>query len=93
MQVRVGKLRARGYLLGRSYLASARELIYINRLLPPEERPGNHETIFSTLLQLSEKTLQLQAEQSITSEIRGWLSLAAMTKRFQDDPLRQLNCA
>ena len=90
MQVRVGKLRARGYLLGRSYLASARELIYINRLLPPEERPGNHETIFSTLLQLSEKTLQLQAEQSITSEIRGWLSLAAMTKRFQDDPLRQL---
>ncbi len=91
MQVRVGKLRARGYLLGRSYLASARELIYINRLLPPEERPGNHETIFSTLLQLSEKTLQLQAEQSISSEIRGWLSLAAMTKRFQDDPLRQLN--
>ena len=91
MQVRVGKLRARGYLLGRSYLASARELVYINRLLPTEERPENHEAIFSTLLQLSEKTLQLQAEQSITSEIRGWLSLAAMTKRFQDDPLRQLN--
>ena len=91
MQVRAGKLRARGYLLGRSYLACARELIYINRLLPPEERPGNHEIIFSTLLQLSEKTLQLQAEQSITNEIRGWLSLAAMTKRFQDDPLRQLN--
>lgn len=91
MQVRVGKLRARGYLLGRSYLASARELIYINRLLPKEERPENHEAIFSTLLQLSEKTLQLQAEQSITSELRGWLSLAAMTKRFQDDPPRQLN--
>jgi len=91
MQVRVGKLRARGYLLGRSYLASAWELVYINRLLPTEERPENHEAIFSTLLQLSEKTLQLQAEQSITSEIRGWLSLAAMTKRFQDDPLRQLN--
>lgn len=91
MQIRVGKLRARAYLLGRSYLASGRELIYINRLLPPEERPENHETIFLTLLQLPERTLQLQAEQSITSEIRGWLSLAAMTKRFQDDPLRQLN--
>ena len=91
MQVRVGGLRARSYLLGRSYLASARELIYINRLLPTDERSGNHETIFSTLLQLSEKTLQLQAEQSITSEIRGWLSLAAMTKNFQDEPLRQLN--
>jgi len=91
MQVRAGQLRARGYLLGRRYLASARELIYINRLLPAEARSGNHETIFSNLLQLSEKTLQLKAEQSITSEIRGWLSLAAMTKRFQDDPLRQLN--
>ncbi|MDC0068556.1 penicillin-binding protein activator [Gammaproteobacteria bacterium] len=91
MQVRVGKLRARGYLLGRSFLASARELIYINRLLPPDERPSNHETIFSTLLQLSLKTLEQKAEQSITSEIRGWLSLAAITKKLQDDPLRQLN--
>ena len=91
MQVRAGQLRARSYLLGRSYLASARELIYINSLLPPKVRSENHETIFSSLLQLSEKTLQLQAEQSITSEIRGWLSLAAMAKRFQDDPLRQLN--
>ena len=91
MQVRAGKLRARSYLLGRSYLTSARELIYINRLLPEEERPENHESIFSTLLHLSEKTLQLQAKKSITSEIRGWLSLTAMTKRFQNDPLRQLN--
>ena len=91
MQVRIGQLRARSYLLGRSYLASARELIYINRLLPVEERPANHKTIFSTLLRLSEKTLKRQAEQSITSETRGWLSLAAMTRKFQDDPLRQLN--
>ncbi len=91
MQIRLGKLRAKAYLLGRSYLAGGRELIYINRLLPQEERPENHKTIFQTLLQLSERTLQQQAEQSITSEIRGWLSLAAMTKRFQDDPLRQLN--
>ena len=91
MQVRAGKLRARSYLLGRSYLTSARELIYINRLLPAEERFLNHESIFSTLLQLPEKALQRQAGQSITREIRGWLSLAAMTKRFQDNPLRQLS--
>ena len=90
MQVRAGQLRARSYLLGRSYLASARELIYINGLLPEELRSENHDTIFSSLLQLPEKTLQLEAAQSITSEIRGWLSLAAMTKKFQDDPLRQL---
>lgn len=91
MQIRVGKLRARTYYSGRSYLASARELIYINRLIPAVERQANHETIFSTLLLLGEDTLKRQAELSITSEIRGWLSLAAMTKRFQNDPLRQLN--
>lgn len=90
-QISAGTLRARAYYKGRSYLASARELIYINQLLPPEKQQKNHEDIFSTLLMLDEETLQQQAEQSITSEIRGWLSLAALTRRFQNDPLRQLN--
>lgn len=90
-QIQIGRLRAEAYQLGRSFLASARELIYINNLIPFEERQANHEAIFSTLLSLDEATLRRQAEQSITSEIRGWLSLAAMTRRFQHDPLRQLN--
>ena len=90
-QITAGKLRSRAYQMGRSYLASARELIYINRLLEPDERAGNHEQIFATLLMLPEETLRTQAEKSITSEIRGWLSLAALTRRFQYDPLRQLN--
>lgn len=91
LQIQVGRLRSEAYLQGRSYLASARELIYIDNLLPMNERQANHEKIFSTLLQLSDSTLHRQAEQSITSDIRGWLSLAAMTKRYQHDPLRQLN--
>lgn len=91
LQLAAGKLRARAYFQGRSFLASARELIYIDRMLPVAERQENHETIFQTLMQLDEATLARQAEQSITSEIRGWLSLAAMTRRFQYDPLRQLN--
>ena len=90
-QVRTSRLRAEAYRQGRSYLASARELIYIDRLLPQAEMQANHEAIFSTLLSLDEATLRRQAEKSITSEIRGWLSLAAMTKRYQRDPLRQLN--
>ncbi len=90
-QISAGRLRARAYAAGRSYLASARELIYINRLLSSDERLLNHEDIFSTLLRLPEDTLEEQARKSITSELRGWLSLAAMTKRFEYDPLRQLN--
>lgn len=90
-QISAGQLRAKAYAAGRSYLASARELIYINRLLTQDEKLLNHEAIFSTLLNLPENTLEEQARKSITSEVRGWLSLAAMTKRFQYDPLRQLN--
>ena len=90
-QIRAGTLRAMAYRLGRSYLASARELIYVDRLITNTQREKNHDEIFATLLLLDEDSLQRQAELSITSEIRGWLSLAAMTKRFQNDPLRQLN--
>ncbi len=90
-QIKVGELRARAYKMGRSYLASARELIYINQLLEPAMRQANHEEIFSTLLYLNEETLEQHANRSITSEVRGWLSLASLTKRYQDDPLRQLN--
>ena len=63
MQVRAGRLRADAYFMGRSYLASARELIYINRLLTPADRPANHEKIFSTLLMLPGSTLESQAQQ------------------------------
>lgn len=90
-QIKAGKLRARAYRMGRSYLASARELIYVDRLIANEQREQNHDEIFSTLLLLGEETLQRKAQQSITSEIRGWLSLAAMTRQYQNDPLRQLN--
>ena len=90
-QVRAGRLRANAYLMGRSYLASARELIYINRLIPADKRRENHERIFSTLLRLEAETLQQQARQSITQDVRGWLSLAAMTRQFQRDPRKQLN--
>lgn len=90
-QITTGRLRAAAYKMGRSYLASGRELIYVSQLIPDDERAATHDEIFQTLLMLPEQTLETQAEMSITSEIRGWLSLAAMTKRFQRDPLRQLN--
>ena len=90
-RIAIGRLRARAYRMGRSYLASARELVYLDRLLPIQERQQNHDDIFATLLMLDEARLQRLAEESITGVIRGWLSLAALTRRFQDDPPQQLN--
>ncbi|HKI73998.1 MAG TPA: penicillin-binding protein activator, partial [Pseudomonadales bacterium] len=62
----------------------------IDGLLSPDERQQNHEEIFSTLMELPEATLSAQAESAITSDVRGWLSLAAMAKRYQNNPLEQL---
>lgn len=89
-QVTIGEIRAEAWFQARSYLASARERIFIDGLLSPDERQKNHELIFSTLMELPEQTLSEQAEKSITSDVRGWLSLAAMTRHYQDNPLEQL---
>ncbi len=90
LQIKIGKLRADAYRLNRSYVASARERIYIDSLLSLEQKQVNHEQIFSTLLQVPAKSLFNQAARAITSDLRGWLSLAAMTKQYQNDPLKQL---
>lgn len=89
-QIAIGKIRAQAYHAGRSYLASARERIFIHKLLDEDEKARNHELIFASLMELPADTLVDQANKAITSDLRGWLSLAAMTKRYQNDPLQQL---
>ncbi len=89
-QIRIGRIRADAYYLGRSFLASARERIFIHNLLEEAARDENHERIFSTLMELPPETLFNQAERAITSDLRGWLSLAALSRQNQDDPLEQL---
>tara|TARA_R110002073_G_scaffold37559_16_gene108224 strand:+ start:3772 stop:5589 length:1818 start_codon:yes stop_codon:yes gene_type:complete len=89
-QIALGRLKAEAYLVGRSYLASARERIFFNPLLEREARTENQEAIFSALLELPQSNLNQQAQKAITSDLRGWLSLAAMTKQYQNRPMRQL---
>ncbi len=88
-QLEVGKLRAQAYYQSRSYLASARERIFYNKFLTLDQRAENHELIFSTLMEIPTKSLATQAEKAITSDLRGWLALATMTKQFQNNPLQQ----
>lgn len=89
-QIRIGRIRARAYFMGRSYLASARERIFIHGLLDDDGKDNNHEQIFATLMEMPASSLTRQAEKAITSDIRGWLSLASLAKRNQGDPLEQL---
>jgi len=89
-QLAQGQLRAQAYLLARSYLASAREKIAFDPLLSEAARNANHDSIFDTLLSIPTRSLTTQAEAAITSDLRGWLSLAAMTQQYQSDPVLQL---
>jgi outer membrane PBP1 activator LpoA protein len=89
-QISIGRLRSDAYYLSRSYIASARERIYIDQLLSGRDRENNQEVIFSTLLEMPARSLASQASKAITSDLRGWLALAALTRQYQNDPLRQL---
>ncbi|MBL4681240.1 MAG: penicillin-binding protein activator [Pseudomonadales bacterium] len=90
LQIELGELRSQSYFLNRSFIASARERIFFDALLSPEEKKTNHEKIYSTLMELSASTLTKQAQKAITSDLRGWLSLTAMSKANQNNPLAQL---
>ena len=89
-QLMLARLRSQAYLAGRSYLASARELIYVDHLINGKERGEHHERIFAALLNLSARRLKSHAEEAITSGLRGWLSLASLSREYENDPMRQL---
>jgi outer membrane PBP1 activator LpoA protein len=89
-QIALGRLKAEAYFVGRSYLASARERIFFDSLLDGETQAENQQAIFAALLEMPENSLNQQAQKAITSDLRGWLSLAAMTKQYQSSPMRQL---
>jgi outer membrane PBP1 activator LpoA protein len=91
-QISLRQLRASAYYEARSFLASATELIYIDSLLTGSDLPykTNHEKIWNALIELPEDTLTNRAKQALTSDMRGWLSLAALAKRYREDPSTQL---
>ncbi len=89
-KVNFGRLRAAAYYETRSYLASATELVFIDGLLDQSNKQINHELIWNALAELPEPTLTNLAKTAVTSDMRGWLSLAAMTKKYRENPARQL---
>lgn len=89
-QLRFGELRARAYYQARRYLASARERIFFDPLLDDEIKVQNHGEIWKSLMELPVRTLTNLAKNAVTSDLRGWLSLTAMSKQYQNDLDRQL---
>lgn len=92
-QIELSLLRAEALRDSRRYLASAKERVYIDPLLPADKKPANHEQIWESLMELPVRTLFSEAERALTSDLRGWLSLTAISKQYQgsiDEQLAQL---
>ena len=89
LQIKTGLLRSDAYRLNRSFIASVRERIYLDPLLTEMEQADNHDRIFETLLNVPAKSLGVQANEAITNGLKGWLTLAAMTRQYQNNPGRQ----
>ncbi len=89
-QLSLSETRAAAYYQARSFLAAATELIFIDSLLKGQKLQSNHENIWSALTELPEHTLTNLATKAVTSDIRGWLSLAALAKKYRNNPTRQL---
>ncbi|MFT4631654.1 MAG: outer membrane PBP1 activator LpoA protein [Candidatus Pseudothioglobus sp.] len=83
-----GRLRATAHLQAGNHLASSRERILFDNLLNDEAQGLNHDLIFEALMSLPAPMLRTQAEAAVTSDLRGWLSLAAVSKQYQSDPIQ-----
>jgi outer membrane PBP1 activator LpoA protein len=90
MQIEGSLLLADTYLATNRFYASARERALIHHLLEGSAQKANTNAIFETLLNLPTPILTAYAKKSISNEVRGWLSLSAMSKQFQNRPSQQL---
>ncbi|MFT4718872.1 MAG: outer membrane PBP1 activator LpoA protein [Candidatus Azotimanducaceae bacterium] len=88
-QITESRLRAEAYLLAGNYLPSARERIFFDALLDEEAQSLNHDLIFDALMSLPAPQLKIRAGAAVTSDLRGWLSLAAISKQYHTDPIQQ----
>jgi len=89
-QIEISYLKADAYAAGQRLVTSARERVLIDHLLSREQSQINREKIFNTLIELPAPLLVAYAKKAVSNELRGWLSLAAMTKQFQNKPSQQL---
>jgi len=89
-QIETSLLLADAYLATNRFYASARERVLVHHLLKGNTRTANSNAIYETLLSLPTPILTAYAKKAVSNEFRGWLSLSAMAKQFQNRPSQQL---
>jgi uncharacterized protein len=89
-RIAVRLTRAQAYLESSNFLASAKERIYANKLLPGNARAENHERIWQSLIAMPAAQLQALVENEINFEFLGWYELGVIGKAYQYNLDRQL---
>lgn len=84
-QISLSLLRAEVFALLGSHIASAQQRIYINPLLAEQDRPGNREGIWRSLMYVPVEKLETYRGRAFGEEYRGWLELALIGKVSQGD--------
>lgn len=89
-QIAIGLTRAFAYQQTGRVIAAARERTLSAPLLNGEEKLDNQEQLFNSLLTLPASMLKDYATKAVDNDLRGWLSLAAMSKQYQNQPSQHL---
>ena len=89
-QIALGITKANAYEQTGRMLAAARTRTLITPILTDAAAADNHEQLFKGLMTLPAALLKRYATDAATNDLRGWLSLAAMTKQLQNRPSQQL---
>lgn len=82
------RARAAAYAAAGNALESAREHVWLDGLLPPEERAANQETIWRLLSQLPDAVLTGLRTAPPPDVLSGWMELVETLRGARDDPER-----
>ncbi|MGK0401458.1 MAG: outer membrane PBP1 activator LpoA protein, partial [Candidatus Azotimanducaceae bacterium] len=85
-QIALGLTKANAYQQTGRMLAAARTRVLMTPMLSSAAVTDNHEQLFNGLMTLPTALLKRYANDAVTNDLRGWLSLAAMTKQLQNRP-------
>ncbi len=82
------RTRAAAYAAAGNALESAREHVWLDGLLPPEERVANQEAIWRVLSQLPDAVLAGLRTAPPPDVLSGWMELVETLRGARDDPER-----
>ncbi|MET0377639.1 MAG: penicillin-binding protein activator [Spongiibacteraceae bacterium] len=90
-QTTLALLKAQALAANRDYLASAQQRVFVDALLQGPQRDQNQKELWRALLSLDTPSLTQARAKATTGlstleEWRGWLDLALIYKKFQNNP-------